>query len=123
MLERKIMNKIQIAISGFGARLFRNQVGTYRLEDGRVLSSGLGPGSSDLIGWHSIVVTQDMVGKRLALFTAIEVKSAKGKVSERQENFIKVVKRSGGVAFVARSTAEAVDKLFKESHIANGTGY
>lgn len=123
MSERAIMNRIQIALSRFGARLFRNQIGTYRLQDGRILSSGLGPGSSDLIGWHSVVITSSMIGRRIAVFTAIEVKSGKGKTTPKQDNFIARVKLAGGVAIVARSTEEAVQKLFKESPLAKGSGY
>lgn len=123
MSETKIMNKIQIAMSKIGARLFRNQVGKFQASDGRWISSGLGPGSSDLIGWHTIQVLPNMVGKRIAVFTAIEVKTAKGRASKEQEQFIHNVKFAGGTAFIARSTEEAIDKLVKESSIANGTGH
>jgi hypothetical protein len=33
------------------------------------------PGMSDLIGWTKIQVTPDMVGKEIAMFTAVEVKT------------------------------------------------
>lgn len=123
MSERKIMNQIQVALSKFKARLFRNQVGTYKLPSGNYVSSGLCIGSSDLIGWHSVVVTPKMVGSRVAIFTAVEVKTSSGKLTKEQVNFIQNVKMSGGVAFVATSIEEAVTKLFKESPLANGTGY
>ncbi len=123
MSERSIMNRIQLALAKVGARLFRNQVGTYHLANGSYLSSGLGVGSSDLVGWHSIVIRPNMVGLRVAVFTAIEVKGPKGKTTNAQEFFIDAVKKAGGTAFVARSTEEAVKKLFKESTIANGTGH
>lgn len=123
MSERTIMHKIQIALAGFGAKLFRNQVGLYELKDGRKLKSGLGPGSSDLIGWHSVQITPKMVGRRVAVFTAVEIKTPKGKISDTQQNYIDQVKLSGGVAYVATSREEAVEKLFKESPLANGTGY
>ena len=36
-----------------GMKLWRNQVGTYKLADGRYISSGLCVGSSDLIGYYA----------------------------------------------------------------------
>lgn len=109
--ETTILAKIQLAITKIGARVFRNQVGKYKLPDGRWVSSGLAVGSSDLIGWCPLTVTQDMVGKRLAVFTAIEVKTPKGRSTKQQTHFIKVVNNFGGVAFVARSPEEAEQKL------------
>jgi len=51
-------------------------------------------GGSDSIGWTSVVVTPDMVGKRVAIFTAHELKSDERKKSKSlaaQENFIRRV--------------------------------
>lgn len=86
-----------------GARLFRNQVGVYRLEDGRVIASGLAKGSSDLIGWVTI-------GGR-AIFCAIEVKTAKGRLREHQRKFIEAVIRHGGVAGVCRCVEDLAEIL------------
>ena len=122
MSEKKIMNKIQIVLAGLGAKIFRNQVGKYKLSNGNWLSYGLGPGSSDLIGFSVTQITPSMVGRRVAIFLAVEVKTPKGKVSPQQENFIRVVNLSGGIGFIARSVEEATTKLFKEHKIANGTG-
>lgn len=123
MSETGIMNKIQIALSNFKARLFRNQVGLYTLEDGRKIKSGLGPGSSDLIGWTTVQIKPKMVGHRVAIFTAVEVKSKRGRLQPNQENYINVVNQAGGIAFVARSSEEAVKKLMEGTHLANGTGF
>jgi len=116
------MNKIQIALSNLGAKIFRNQVGKYKLRDGNWITYGLGKGSSDLIGWTVVQIHPSMVGRRVAVFTAVEVKTPKGKVKQSQENFIRVVRVNGGIGFVARSVEEATTKLFKESNLANGTG-
>lgn len=108
-LETDVQNTIRIALSKVGARLFRNQVGSYELKDGRWISSGLCVGSSDLIGWTPVEVTPAMVGKKLAVFTAIEVKRLKGKkATDEQDNFIRAVVAAGGIAGVARSEAEAL---------------
>jgi len=64
---------------------------------------GLAPGSADLIGW--------VRGR----FLSIEVKSATGRVRPDQQNWMNVVNSHGGIAFVARSVAEAVELL--EQHL------
>jgi hypothetical protein len=91
-------------------RLFRNNVGV-AIENHhgikRRIRYGLCPGSSDLIGWKTITVTPDMVGQRLAIFTAVEVKSDGGRVSSGQRNFIDCVIDAGGRAGVARSVDQA----------------
>ena len=103
MSETAILQKIRLKASKLGYRLFRNQVGQYKLADGRFLRSGLCVGSSDLIGWKTVRITQDMVGMDIAQFVAMEVKTPTGKLKPEQENFLKVVRESGGIAIVARS--------------------
>lgn len=86
-----------------GITLWRNQVGTYRLADGRYITSGLCVGSADLIGYTRTVITPEMVGRTVAVFTAIEAKSATGRASSRQLAFLERVREAGGIAVVARS--------------------
>src|SRR5260221_13322501 len=74
----------------------------------RPLHAGLVKGGSVLIGWTKVLVTQSMVGRFLAVFTAIEVKAEKGYVTPEQENFIDQVSKAGGRAAVARSEADAL---------------
>ena len=54
------------------------------------------PGVSDIIGWTE--------GGR---FVAIEVKAPRGRVTDEQKAFLDLVRRSGGLAGVARSVADA----------------
>lgn len=90
-------------------RLFRNQTGSYELKDGRWITSGLAPGSADLIGWRTITVTPDMVGKKLAVFASVELKapSAPKRLPEHQENWRRVVEACGGFAGFARTVEDA----------------
>lgn len=109
--ETDILRKVMKLGSKAGARLFRNQVGHYQLLDGRRLTSGLCPGSSDLIGWLPVEITPDMVGKTVAVFSAFEVKTLKGKVQDNQVNFIEQVKAAGGAAGVVREENELLDLI------------
>jgi hypothetical protein len=118
--ERDTQNKILLTCSRGDTRLFRqnvgqgwagrlvsNQAGRVTLQDARPLIAGLCTGSSDLIGWRSIEVTADMVGRRLAVFAAVEVKSATGRPTEQQRAFLSAVQDAGGIACVARSVEDA----------------
>lgn len=117
--ETAVLNAILLKLSRAGKRLFRNNIGVAwysgkpakRMANGDVLlidavrvAYGVGgEGGSDLIGWDSITVTPEMVGQKLAVFTAIEVKAPGGRVSDEQKNFIEQVNRAGGRGFVAFS--------------------
>lgn len=100
-------------------RIFRNHVGagwTGRLvarsgrrvviEDARHCTFGLAPGSPDLIGWRSLVVTPEMVGHRIARFVAIEAK-ARGRLTSGQDGFLAIAGAMGAIAGVARSADDA----------------
>ncbi len=68
---------------------------------------GLTKGGADVIGWKTVEITPEMVGKKIAVFTALEIKTATGKASSKQENFIERVQASGGIAGVAKTIIEA----------------
>lgn len=61
--------------------------------------AGLYNGSSDAIGWESRIITQDMVGKRVAIFKAVESKTPEGVATSDQKKFINIVKLFGGIAY------------------------
>lgn len=109
MKESPVVRIIRKTIGRGMTRLFVNFVGSVLSLDGsRRFTAGLIKGSSDLIGWHSIVITPEMVGQKIAVFTAIECKRPKGgRLSPFQANFIAQVKSAGGIAGVARSPDEA----------------
>ena len=110
MREAVIQQHIRLALSEAGAVMFRNNVGASHLPDGRLLRYGVcNPGGSDLIGWTPVTITPDMVGRTLAVFTAVECKTPNGKATEDQLNFICNVLRAGGFAGIARAPGEAVD--------------
>lgn len=132
MAEREILNQIILAYSRIGARLFRNNVGVgwagkvsrphkrmtievgpgdIVIRNARPLHAGLCEGSSDLIGWTPLKITEDDVGKTIAVFTAIEIKYGKTATTPAQAAFTNVVLKSGGLSCIARSVEDALNLL------------
>lgn len=119
--EQHLRKAVLTAISGLGARLFRVNTGlawagkaevhgtTVFIRDAYPVRMGLVEGGSDLVGWTPVVVTPDMVGERVAVFTAIELKVGKTATTEDQDRFLARVAEAGGAATVARSVGDAVD--------------
>lgn len=76
--------------------------------DKPILLGWLMPGSPDWIGWESVTVTPDMVGRKVAVFVGLESKRAKGGVvSEEQEAFLLRLKDDGGISGVVRNAEDA----------------
>ena len=108
MSEQQTQQQIRLAVSRGPVRLWRNNTGMLRDQHGRPVTFGLCPGSADLIGYTTIEVTPDMVGQRLAVFTAVEVKSPTGKPTAEQAAFLDHIRQAGGRAGIARSVDEAM---------------
>ncbi|ATI15717.1 hypothetical protein [Bordetella phage vB_BbrM_PHB04] len=93
----------------------RNKDGSVTLAAARPITLGFGMvngkpvvGASDLCGMTSIIVTPEMVGRPVAVFTAIETKeSGGGRTSDDQRHFIDFVREAGGIAGVAHTPAVA----------------
>jgi len=110
--EAAIQQQIRLALSRAGSVMHRNNIGAYRDDQGRVIRYGVGnPGGSDLIGWTPVLITHEMVGGMLGVFTAIEVKAPRGRPTEAQLNFLRQVQLGGGIAGIARSTQDALALL------------
>jgi hypothetical protein len=122
MKETNIMKLLMLKCSSLGITIFRNNVGTMwtgsktqRLKTGEILISdprpfkaGLCVGSSDLIGWKTVIITPEMVGNKIAVFTAVEVKKPTGKTSHEQIIFMNNIQRAGGISGIATSTDDLV---------------
>ena len=109
--EQEIQQRIRLACGRGPVRLWRNNTGAMVDQQGRFVRFGLCKGSSDLIGLRSVVVAPEMVGKRLAQFVALEIKTARGVVSPEQRAFLALVEQLGGVAAVCRSVEAAEQAL------------
>jgi hypothetical protein len=117
--ERDIQNDIQRELSRNETRLFRINCG--QSYQGRIVEQTpdrliLSPwypiklgatGISDLIGWTSISGAIGSYACDVAVFTAIEVKGPRTRITPEQLAFIDTVRRAGGRAGVARSVEEA----------------
>ena len=100
--EHKLMNDIRLAISDKCIN-FRINVGAGQTRDGRYFTTGVPPGFPDIFG------VRKSDGK--AVF--IEVKTKSGRISPKQANFIKNIKKFGAIAGVCRTPEEAI-KLIEE---------
>ncbi len=97
-------------------RLWRNSVGRLQDRFGRWITYGLGVGSSDLIGYHVRLITPEMVGQKVAVFTAIEVKKPGRDTTHadhlrRQQAWIDAVVVDGGIGRIVRSEEELIEAL------------
>ena len=103
MSESIFLKRVWAYFSGKGVKLFRNNTGVaYRVYEGKKIPIhyGLHTGSADLIGWTTVTVTPEMVGRKLAVFTSIETKSKNGVVSPDQINWDKRVREAGGYSYI-----------------------
>ena len=108
MREQRIQQEIRIACGTGDTRLFRNNTGTLRDQNGRPVQFGLCKGSADLIGWKRVTITPEMVGTTVAVFVSIEVKTATGRLRPEQQQWLDAVQAAGGIAGVARSVQDAI---------------
>ena len=104
-------------------RIFRNNIGLgwvgellkqgtdyILLKNPRPVKFGVGgDGAADYIGFYSIIITPEMVGKKVAIFSSIESmdKGKKIKKGGAQDDWRSFVKMFGGIAGQARSVEEA----------------
>ncbi len=87
---------------GWAGKEIDRRNGLLVISNPRPLHAGLCTGSSDLIGWKSVVITPEMVGRRVAVFKAKEVKTPGTVTSDDQFNFLRQVRAAGGIAELVR---------------------
>lgn len=135
-LEGSVQKKVWRKLSTLGSRLFRVNTGTAWLSNlgprgvkqtpaglimkqPRSVPLGFGDisnksvtGTLDLQGYTMVVVTPEMVGQTVAVYTCVDAKRAKGgKKTTEQTETIARVQRHGGIAGFANSPKEAEEIL------------
>lgn len=116
MRESAVTSHIRLAAAKLNTPLWRNNRGAFRDDTGRLVKYGLGSeadlSSSDYIGIRPVLITPDMVGQVLGVFTAVEMKKEGFKFNKNdkhllnQKIFIDIVKQYGGFAGFASSVED-----------------
>jgi hypothetical protein len=123
--EAATQTDIRLAVPRYGGTVWRNNVGVLKDETGTPVRYGLANDSqrvnrqvksSDLIGFFPFTVGAQHVGRRLAIFTAIECKAAgwtwRGDAREEaQRRFLQLVEAGGGIGTFARGTDDLLHYL------------
>lgn len=125
--ESVVQQEIQIEGPKYSSMLMRNNSGACVDNTGRLVRYGLGNiskkhndriASSDLIGITQVLITPDMVGKVVGIFTAIEVKKEAWNENKKldahetaQLNFINWVKSLGGLGGFCNNAKKLRDIL------------
>lgn len=131
--EQKASEAVRLRAAQYGIKLMRNNVGVLVDKTGRPVRFGLANESKemnqkmksgDYIGSTPLLITKEMVGKTIGVFTSIEVKAEgfvdkpffrPGTREHAQKTFIDFVRKQGGIAGFA-SDFESLDYIL-ESHI------
>lgn len=118
--ESRAQSEIRLAAPSLGMRLFRNNVGVLKNEDGRPVRYGLANDSaalnkrlksSDLIGWRRLAIGPEHVGATVAQFVAIECKAPGWRYrgddhEEAQQRFLALAAVDGAYARFATGAAQ-----------------
>lgn len=121
MKETPVQQRVRIEAGRLNVLLWRNNNGACYDATGRLIRYGLGNDSkqandemksSDLIGITPKIVTPDMVGSIVAIFTAVETKASDWRFSPNDEHtraqkrYIDLVRQYGGYADFATDPAQ-----------------
>lgn len=114
--ETNISKSIQLEGSKLGLRLFRNNRGAFKDKRGVWVKYGIGgDGGSDLIGFKRVKITQAMVGKSIAIFTACEVKKPNSRTDPQrlrdQIKFISSINNAGGIGMMVDNVEEFINAV------------
>jgi hypothetical protein len=122
--EAQLQAEIALAGNKGGTRLFKNVGGNFwqgkllditnniaKLAKPKRIKCGLVTGAADRIGFHQVTITPDMIGKKIPVFAAVELKKHDGRLSPEQQNFIKFILDMNGIAGVVRSVDDLKNLL------------
>ena len=110
MKESEVAPQVKQILEASGCVIFRNNIGCMKIGKRFVRYGVGGNGGADLIGFTPTRITPEMVGKTIAVFTAVETKrDVGGRATEEQINFIKNAQAFGAIAGFARGWEDALD--------------
>jgi hypothetical protein len=116
--ESRVQSEVRLEAAQKHKRLFRNNVGAMKDANGVPVRYGLANDSKalneelksgDLIGWESVLITQDMVGMTLARFLSVECKAEDWKPRPNdpreiaQRRWADLVNAAGGRALIVNA--------------------
>lgn len=114
--ESAVTSQVRLVAAQNNILLWRNNCGGFYDEHGRFVRYGLGSelklASSDWIGITPMLLTPEMVGKIVGVFTAVEMKAEGFKFNKndkhllQQKHFIDIVQNYGGLAGFASSVED-----------------
>lgn len=132
MLEHELQNEIRVHLS-------RNQLGTFfranvgsgwtgktiirespdclRILHPHPFSTGLPGGFPDLFGFREITITPEIVGTKLAVFCALEIKTPHGGLRRKQRLTLEWMAQNHCYCGVARSVNDAERILSGEHYV------
>lgn len=130
MSEINVVKAIMLHCSQGASRLFKlttgqGWVGNFKRVKGMLVATDFRPlraglvksdnelvdGASDLNGWTTITMTPEwaerLMGKKIAIYTVIEVKDLKGSARKNQKSFVTRLRSFGAIAGFAKTPEQA----------------
>jgi len=112
--EKNLINEYLLNLPE-NVRMFRTNSGmgwagkSVRKDDAIIIKNarpfhGMPEGWPDLTGWETVVITPDMVGQKIAVFSVVEVKTGSTKLSKKQNQFKELILKMGGRFLELRTT-------------------
>jgi len=98
------------------SRTVRVHPGDVIIKQARIFHGAI-KGTPDLIGFTQVYIKPEMVGRIMAIYTGVEVKTPKLRPTKEQLNFIAMVKEFGGIGLVAKKFDDVLEAIesFKRS--------
>jgi hypothetical protein len=88
--------------------------GQHILINSKRIHYGLYKGSGDYIGWTPVIITPEMIGQTVAVFTSIEEKTENDSMSNEQKNWFRRVKEAGGIAEIYKEMPSGAIERIRE---------
>lgn len=112
MSEKKLQNECFLAVGMMDdVMIMRIHSGVFRsLTDNRIIKVGV-KGYPDSLLITGVEITQEMVGQKVAIVSAAEFKTDKGKQSTEQKNFQQAFEKIGGIYRIIRKVSDIIELL------------